>query len=81
MAHNKISDLRDHLFEVIERLKDDEDKSMDLDKARVIAEVAGKIIDSAKVEVDYIKVTGLTKSDSEFLKPINPVQRQITKGE
>lgn len=54
---NKIGDLRDHLFEVIEGLKDKE-SPMDIDRARAVAEVAKVLIDSAKVEVEHLKVTG-----------------------
>jgi len=54
---NKIEDLRNHLFETLEALKD-ETKPMDLDRARAIADVAKKIIDSAKVEVDFLRVSG-----------------------
>ncbi len=57
MAKNKITDLRDHLFATLEALRDD-DKPMDLDRARAVAEVARVVIDSAKVEVDMLKVTG-----------------------
>jgi hypothetical protein len=45
---NKIDDLRNHLFETLEALKDDE-KPMDLDRARAVAEVAKVIVESAKV--------------------------------
>jgi hypothetical protein len=58
---NKIDDLRNHLFETLESLKDDE-KPMDLDRARAVADVARVIIDSAKVEVDFLKVTGGTRA-------------------
>jgi hypothetical protein len=53
MARNKIEDLRDHLFEIIEMLKDND---MELDKAKAIADIAQVIVNSAKVEVDFIKV-------------------------
>jgi predicted RNA methylase len=52
MARNKIEDLRDHLFETIELLKDNE---MEIEKAKTIAEVAQVIVNSAKIEVDYIR--------------------------
>ena len=39
MARNKISDLRDHLFETIEALKDP-DRPMELERARTISAVA-----------------------------------------
>lgn len=54
MPKNKISDLRDHLFETLEALKDD-DKPMDLARAHAISEIAQTIINSAKVEVDLVK--------------------------
>lgn len=70
MARNKINDLRDHLFETIEMLKDG-DKKMDLDKAKVIADVAQVIVNSAKIEVDYLRVTGASQSETQFLSPID----------
>lgn len=54
---NKIDDLRNHLFATIEALSDP-DKPMDLDRAKAIADVAQVIINSAKVEVDYINKVG-----------------------
>jgi hypothetical protein len=51
---NKIVDLRNHLFEVIEALKDAE-KPMDLERAKAVADVAQVIINSAKVEVDFLR--------------------------
>jgi len=54
MAKNKIQDLRDHLFETIESLKDN---TMDINKAKAIADVAQVIINTAKLEVDFIKAT------------------------
>lgn len=59
--HNKIDDLRRHLFETLEALKD-EDNPMDLDRARAVANVARVIVDSAKVEVEFLKVTGTVRS-------------------
>jgi hypothetical protein len=53
MARNKIEDLRDHLFEIIEMLKEND---MELDKAKAIADIAQVIVNSAKVEVDFIKI-------------------------
>lgn len=57
MAKNKIQDLRDHLFETIERLKNpEEDETMTIEKAKAIAEVSREIINTVKVEIDYTKV-------------------------
>lgn len=56
---NKLTDLRDHLFCAIEGLLDP-DKPLEIDRARAVADVAAKIIDSAKVENDYLRLTGGT---------------------
>jgi hypothetical protein len=56
---NKITDLRNHLFEALERLKDPElDLEKEIQRAKAIKEVGSVIIDSAKVEVDFIKASG-----------------------
>lgn len=69
MAKNKVTDLRDHLFETLEALKDPE-KPMDLERARVISEVAQTIINSAKVEVDLVKaVSGMAPEGGFFNLP------------
>lgn len=65
MPNNKIDDLRNHLFETLEALKD-KDEPMDLDRARAVAEVAKVIVESAKVEVAFLKATGALRS-TEFL--------------
>lgn len=65
MPKNKIEDLRNHLFETLEALKDDE-KPMDLKRAKAVADVAKVIVESARVEVDFLRVTGATKS-TDFL--------------
>ncbi len=54
---NKIEDLRNHLFETLEALKD-KDAPMEIARAKAVAEVAKVIVDTAKVEVEFIKVTG-----------------------
>jgi len=58
---NTMDDLRNHLFATIEALQDEE-KPMDLARAREIANVGKVLIESAKVEVDFLKVTGERKS-------------------
>ncbi|MDP1586617.1 MAG: hypothetical protein Q8M07_02640 [Prosthecobacter sp.] len=54
---NKIEDLRDHLFTVIEALQD-ADNPMEIARAKAIADVAQTIINSAKVEIQFIEATG-----------------------
>lgn len=55
---NKIEDLRNHLFETIEKVKDGD---MPLDRARVVADLAQVVINSAKAEADFIKAIGGSK--------------------
>lgn len=57
MPRNKIEDLRNHLFAALEGLTD-KDEPMELDRAKTIAEVAQVIVNSAKIEVDFLKATG-----------------------
>lgn len=54
---NKLTDLRNHLFATLEALQDDK-KPMPLDRAKVIADVAQTVINSAKVEVEFINAIG-----------------------
>lgn len=76
---NKIEDLRNHLFEALEALKDDE-KPMDLDRAKAVADIARVIIDTAKVEVEFTKVmhdaTG-NLHKSTFLPESTPEPKQL----
>ena len=65
MTQNKIEHLRNHLFETLEALKDDE-KPMDLDRARAIAEVGRVIVDTAKVEVQFMKEVGGLQASGFF---------------
>lgn len=52
-----MQDLRDHLFATLEALSDEE-KPMDIERAKAMCSTAQTIIDSARVEVKYIEVTG-----------------------
>lgn len=63
MSKRTLADLRDHLFDTIERLKAEKDP-MDVDRAQAVASVAKTILDSAKVEIGYMRVTdGNVESD------------------
>lgn len=52
-----IDALRNCLFETLAALND-KDKPMEIDRAKAVAEIAQVIINSAKVEVEHLKVTG-----------------------
>jgi hypothetical protein len=75
---NKLSDLRDHLFESIEMLKSGE---MEIDKAQAINGLAQTLVASAKVEVDYIKQVGGISDRSDFIEGSSaPAPLRLAKG-
>jgi hypothetical protein len=61
-----IQDLRKDLFDTIADLRN-KDKPMELDRAKMISEVAQTIINSAKVEVEFIEAIGGIGTD--FVPP------------
>lgn len=65
MAKNKLTDLRNHLFETLEKLKDDENP-MDLARAKAICEVSQTIINTAKVEVDMVRAVDGSRLGTTF---------------
>ena len=85
MAKNKLVDLRDHLFETLERLKDKDDP-LEIERARAICGVAKMVIDTARVEVDFVRTVGETlgqtvEANTDFfgrtqprLPPASPVK-------
>lgn len=60
---NDIHALRAALFETLRGVKDG---TLDLDKARAVNEIGKTLIDSARVEVEYLKATD--GGESAFLK-------------
>lgn len=52
---NDIGKLRDLLFETLEGVKSG---CTDLDRARSINEISKTLVDTARVEVEYLKTTG-----------------------
>lgn len=67
MAKNRLEDLRNHLFETLEQLKDEE-KPMEIERARAVADVAHAIINSAKLELRFLELKG-QEAESDFLAP------------
>lgn len=57
-----INQLREHLLSTLASLRDRENP-MEPDRARAVAQVAGVLVDSARVEVEYIRATGADRSD------------------
>jgi hypothetical protein len=50
-------DLRNHLFETLEALKDKE-HPMEIERALAVAKVADTLVETAKVEVKFLEVAG-----------------------
>jgi hypothetical protein len=62
-----MNDLREHLMQTLTALRD-RDRPMEVDRARAVAQVAAVAVETAKVEVEYIRATG-GSSRSPFLTP------------
>ena len=80
MAKNGMTDLRDHLFETIEGLKDG---TITLDTAKAINEVGRTLIASAKVEVALYEALGRDTPGTDFFskKTLGPEPvKQIEAG-
>jgi hypothetical protein len=60
-----ITELRQHLMDTLADLRN-RDKPMEPDRARAVAQVASVLVDTARVEIDFLKVTG--RDESDFLK-------------
>ena len=65
MTNETITDLRAHLFAVLAGLRD-KDNPMDIERAKAISDVAQVVINSAKVEVDYMKIAGYPAAAPAF---------------
>lgn len=68
-----ISDLREHLMQTLESLRN-RSNPMEPDRARAIATVAGVLVDTARVEVDYIRATG--QDTSNFIDSLKTPRRR-----
>ncbi len=59
---NKIADLRNHMFAALERLSaedlTEEDLKKEIQRSQAISEVGKVIVESAKTEILYAKLTG-----------------------
>lgn len=54
---NTIEDLRNVLFDTLNALKNKEEP-MDIDRAMAMKEVAQVIVNSAKIEIDHMRISG-----------------------
>lgn len=77
MPKNSLLDLRNHLFEALERLKDDDrEASQEIERAKAISQVAQVIIESAKVEVKAAELLGLEPKEGFFTVERRPPNGQ-----
>ena len=78
---NKISDLRDHMFAALERLGqeglNEEDLKKEILRSQAISEVGKVIVESAKTEVLYAKISG--KRDFEPTKFLEIEEQPVKK--
>lgn len=70
---NKIEDLRNHLFATMESLMDPENP-MEINRAKAIADVGQVIVNSVKMEIDFLKATDRTQGTG-FI----PEEKQLLK--
>jgi hypothetical protein len=66
MTNPHITELRQQLLDTLKDLRNRE-QPMEPDRARAVAQVASVLVDTAKVEVDYLKVTNGDRST--FIEP------------
>lgn len=71
MSSKSLDDLRTHLFETLEGLKN-KDKPLDIERAKAVCQVAGQIIETAKVEVAFVNAVGGKGSGFIPDTPTNP---------
>jgi len=57
MSNENISDLRSHLFAALRGLAD-RDHPMDIERAKAIADVSQVVVNSARVEIEHMRLAG-----------------------
>ena len=77
MSTPHINQLRQHLLDTLADLRNRE-QPMEPDRARAVAQVASVLVDSAKVEVDYLKATG--QHSTPFLEAPTEVGASSAEG-
>lgn len=72
MANFKIQDLRNELFDTLKGVKEGK---VEIDKARSVCDIAAVIIDSARAETEFVKLSDAL-SGSDFI----PIEQKALKG-
>jgi len=85
MSKTTLNDLRSHLFDAIERVKSindenaSENEKMSIDQAKAICQISEQIIESAKVEVDAMRVISKSENKDSVIQFANKTQLFIDK--
>ena len=69
--NSSMTDVREALMAALKGLAD-KDQPMDIERAKAISDVAQTLINSAKVEVDYLRTVEATRGSDFF-----PVQNEL----
>lgn len=87
MAKNTLKDLRDHLFETLEDLREHPDKPVDSDqlrlkieKAKAVSMISGAIVETAKLQIKAHEVMGSALDAGENFFPITEEERADRAG-
>ncbi len=75
MSTKTITDLREVLFDTLQKLKD---RQIDLETARGVNELSKTLIDSAKVEVEYLRA--VDGSSSPFIDGTPQQPEELPQG-
>lgn len=76
MRNPHIDQVRQSLLDTLTDLRNKE-QPMDIERAKAVAQVASVLVDTAKVENEYLKITG--QDNSKFLEqPVDDSQRITT---
>lgn len=78
MNNPHINEVRQSLLDTLKDLRSKE-QPMDIERAKAVATVASVLVDTARVENDYLKITGQDKSN--FLETPADVQDEIQVSE
>lgn len=74
-----ITQLRQSLMDTLADLRN-RDTPMDIDRAKAVATVATVLIDSARVENEYLKITGQERCSFIEAQPNDGVPRLVDNG-
>jgi hypothetical protein len=66
---NDLNTVRKALFDTLTALRDKNDP-MDIERARAVSNVAGRLLESARVELDFLRATGQQDSLGTGFVPI-----------